>query len=246
MLSKFSYLARVTRGADTYGNMFYHTCCEIVYYISGNGKTMIDGKEYSYSPGTFAIIKPYIMHDETRFSESEILFLGTIVSDVDKIYKNGVFPDTNKNIYHIMKKIEKEYNNHSYLYNQYMNLLCAELYITICRTLRVDNNNEDNFEYTINYIDEYFNEDIKIDSLAKMSGYSYHHFRHLFKAKTGLAPFEYIIEKRIDAAKNLLLSTNKPITYISETCGFSSCSQFSMLFKKHCGLSPKQFRLNKN
>lgn len=78
-----------------------------------------------------------------------------------------------------------------------------------------------------------------------MAGYSYHHFRHLFKAKTGLAPFEYIIEKRIEAAKNLLSNTNKSITYISENCGFSSCSQFSMLFKKHCGLSPKQFRLNK-
>jgi AraC-like DNA-binding protein len=94
----------------------------------------------------------------------------------------------------------------------------------------------------VNYIDEYFYEDIKIETLAKKTGYTCRHFRNLFAKKTGMPPSEYLLKKRIEGSKRLLLTTSQSIVEISLSCGFSSASQFAMLFKRYTQMTPSNFR----
>ena len=96
--------------------------------------------------------------------------------------------------------------------------------------------------YIYKYIDENFIQDIDIQTLAEMSGYSYDYFRHLFKEESGVSPKNYIIDKRINFAKKLLTESENTISEVAQKSGFSNGPQFTVIFKDRTGLSPMQFR----
>ena len=83
---------------------------------------------------------------------------------------------------------------------------------------------------------------IDMPALAKRLGMSYASFRVLFKAQTGMAPNQYLLNIRINKAFELLTGTQQNITEIAERLGFSSVYYFSRLFKKKTDLSPLQWR----
>ena len=60
----------------------------------------------------------------------------------------------------------------------------------------------------------------------------------------GKPPNEYIIELRLQFAKNMLSGTNMSIKQISEHIGYNDPYFFSRLFKKHIGISPQEYRKN--
>ena len=95
---------------------------------------------------------------------------------------------------------------------------------------------------SILYVDQYFMTDIRVDDLAKDCGYSSDHYRFLFKQATGVAPKQYILNKRISLAKKLLKGKDLSISEISVRCGFESYSQFMTFFKKKTGLTPNKYR----
>lgn len=68
------------------------------------------------------------------------------------------------------------------------------------------------------------------------------YFFDLFKDATGLPPTQYVIQFRINRAKDDLLFTNLNVTEIADKHGFSSLHYFSKLFRKLNGLSPREFR----
>ena len=55
---------------------------------------------------------------------------------------------------------------------------------------------------------------------------------------------DFILRKKIDIAKSLLLESSKTLAYISEYLGFSSPPHFSSTFKKYIGISPKEYSQN--
>ena len=76
-----------------------------------------------------------------------------------------------------------------------------------------------------------------------MSGYSYDYFRHYFKKQYGMSPQSYLINVRLENAYSMLSSTpDISITEVAISCGFSDSSQFSVMFSRHFGTSPKKFQ----
>ncbi len=86
------------------------------------------------------------------------------------------------------------------------------------------------------------NNKISVSDLAKEFGYDTDYFSALFKKTFAMSPKKYIINKRISAAKHLLLSTNKSIAEIANLCGFQDPLYFSRIFSKEIGLSPKIYK----
>ena len=66
----------------------------------------------------------------------------------------------------------------------------------------------------------------------------------VFKASTGKTLHEYIEDRRIKKSINLLISTDMTLTEIAYECGFSSQSYFSYAFKRHTGLTPRDYAKN--
>ena len=95
------------------------------------------------------------------------------------------------------------------------------------------------------YIDSRLEENIRVADIAKKCHMSYSGFAAKFREQYGMSCKEYIGLMRIFKAQEYLLFTNHNLTFISLQTGFSDCSHFIRCFKKHIGLTPKQFRLSK-
>lgn len=91
------------------------------------------------------------------------------------------------------------------------------------------------------YIDNNYQEDIDLGQVSQQAFLSRFHFHRLFKQVYKKTPHQYITQKRLDKAKNLL-SANKPVTEVCNEVGFESLGSFSVLFKKEIGFAPQYFR----
>lgn len=77
--------------------------------------------------------------------------------------------------------------------------------------------------------------------LANMLGISEVYFRKLFFKYYNISPKQYILDFRIQKAKQMLVETPFTVLAISESCGFSSPNHFCRVFKQHSGLTPTQY-----
>ena len=85
---------------------------------------------------------------------------------------------------------------------------------------------------------------LSVSSLSKECGISEAYFRRIFTNKYGVSPKEYIINLRINYAKNLLKYGELSIEETAISCGFTEACHFSREFKKRTGISPKKFLSN--
>ena len=89
------------------------------------------------------------------------------------------------------------------------------------------------------------NVDLSIESISNYLNITPEYFRKIFKNIYGLSPKKFIINKRIEKAKELIASNEFKLNDIVNICGFSSFSYFSSEFKKITAFSPSEFKKNK-
>ncbi len=92
------------------------------------------------------------------------------------------------------------------------------------------------------YIRKNIDKNINIDTLVELACVSKDHMIRLFKKETGFTPVQYIINKRIERAQLLLVSSNKSIKEIAYMLSYEDYSYFTRLFKKATGMSPIKYR----
>lgn len=93
-----------------------------------------------------------------------------------------------------------------------------------------------------NYIEESLYGDISVEQLAGTFGYSGKYLGKLFKKHTGKTVKEYINEKRLQKAAELLRKTDMPVADISARAGFNNVTYFNRLFKAAYGKTPREYR----
>lgn len=99
--------------------------------------------------------------------------------------------------------------------------------------------------HVIDFIESNLGSDLGLSELAAAAGMSASHFSHAFHGATGDSPYRYLTRRRVEFAQVLLLAGNAPLQSISEKCGFQSRQQFAVMFKRHVGVGPKRFRLDR-
>ena len=109
----------------------------------------------------------------------------------------------------------------------------------------LDKSDNSPLKASLKHIHSFFTSKIDIHYLASLENLSNSRYVVVFKDQIGKSPNEYIIDLRLQFAKNLLESTNMSIKQISERVGYSDQYFFSRLFKKHLGVSPQGYRKDK-
>lgn len=96
----------------------------------------------------------------------------------------------------------------------------------------------------LDYINDHLDQEIKLADLAALLGMSQFHFCHLFKQAIATTPYQYLLQQRIERAKQLLKQTDQSIAEIAFQCGFNSHSHLTKQFRKLTGVTPTIYRVN--
>lgn len=92
------------------------------------------------------------------------------------------------------------------------------------------------------YINEHCTEDVTVDDLASIAGFSKFHFARLFKQFTNVSYYDYLTRKRIEHAEALLITPDISITEVAMQSGFNSLSTFNRVFKNVKGCTPSEYK----
>lgn len=96
------------------------------------------------------------------------------------------------------------------------------------------------------FISNNYNRNIQLKDVANHVFLSPNYFHKLFTQVTGITPHQFIINKKINAAKKMLLESDATITEIVINCGFSSQSYFNAIFKREVKITPNDYRRSMN
>jgi YesN/AraC family two-component response regulator len=93
------------------------------------------------------------------------------------------------------------------------------------------------------YIDLHLHMPIRLAELAEHVQLNPSYLSVLFKKETGVPVSEYVLNRRIDTAKNMLLYSEYSASQISEILTFSSQSHFIRVFKKKESMTPREYKV---
>jgi len=97
-------------------------------------------------------------------------------------------------------------------------------------------------ENSVEYINSHLADPgLTVEHLAVRAGITPEYLRALYKARFGVAPKEFILNKRLDRAKTMVECGDIRLSNIPFECGFSEYSYFARVFKKRLGISPHQY-----
>lgn len=94
----------------------------------------------------------------------------------------------------------------------------------------------------IDFMHEHYNRDCTLKDLAAIAELSPYHFIRVFKDHTARTPFAYLMEIKIEKAKEMLKNQNRTVTEICYSCGFNNLNHFGNAFRRKVGLLPSEYR----
>lgn len=238
-----------------------HDTYEIFCFVSGSAKYFIEGNIYDLQPDDILLIKRSETHalmidKEVPYTRYVVNFNAPALLNADaeqiisrinqkplgKFNKINGSSEQKRFWLYCLKKIvsEKDIKQQQ----AYLSALIKEL------AENIDFNNNESNQATNDYIIiEYINRNLfDITSLEEICSRFYISKAHLnrrFRSITGTTVWNYIAEKRLIAAKDLLLKGAKPI-HVSEKCSYQEYSSFYRAYKKRFGHAPKDIKKTKS
>lgn len=232
-----------------------------------NSKTNLERKlgearrDYDMLAGDTALIPANVTHYAVNKEECEGLFLALDPQFVSQIAYEAVNPDSIKLeptfiqsdplIYNIGLALKSELESDNFGCRSYVDSLATALAAHVVRKYSTrqmklpqysDGLSRYALRQALNYINEHLHQDLKIAEISAVIGMSSYYFCRLFTRSMGISPHQYLTQRRLEHAKQLLKKTNLQIIEIAAEVGFSSQSHFITLFKKQVGTTPLQYR----
>ena len=116
--------------------------------------------------------------------------------------------------------------------------------------MRIKTTTKTEYQQRINVLVEYINnhlgEDIDLNKLAEISGFSRWHFHRIFAEFLGEPVGTFIVRMRVETAARLLRYTEIPVKEIAYKVGYDVPSSLSKVFRQFYGISPNEYRNNKD
>lgn len=221
---------------------------EIELYVSGEGQSIVDGKEYNHQKGNLLFCIP----GQKRYSRRNFVCYyvhlqmdaqtAALLSHIPHVSSVSDYAEYKRLYMEIIRLYEMDKDD---VYLELQGKL-YELLDRIYKDSKLDSvSTPETIRKSMNFMEQNFQKHILLQDIADHVNLSPTYFHKLFKSATNLTPQQYLSELRLSHAKMLLLTRNDSVEYIAEKCGFSSISYFDYQFKKTYGISPVGFRKRK-
>ncbi|SMY34844.1 HTH-type transcriptional activator RhaS [Photobacterium malacitanum] len=231
-----------------------HSHHQIVISLSGQSEFNIDGVTNLIYPGLGCLVMANCEHTFVGVGDNELLVINLPLgfSDNNEIEQrttqlfahSGYFNLDNQSQQLIqLLAFEIKANPDDELLQQActMTLLCV-----LQRHFKIPHSASSSQRIDIDAIDDFIqrniNHKISVSQLAAIAFLSESQFYALFKAQTALTPQRYILQKRLQLAKQLLQESQLTLADIAQICGFAGQSSFSQAFRRLCGISPARYQ----
>ena len=249
-----------------------HNFIEIVYTLDGKGIHRVDGQEYRIKGGDVLVInyhkkhaiapaeqlryvdimlKPEYLSDTLRGTDDIFLLLrlsdfvdlsSLIIKENLHLHFEG---EERKKLDFLIGWIEEEQSNAAPASGMILHAALSMILSLLFRKMSEDQTAKLAVnEYLLAYVEKNCCNHMLIHEIAQKCGYTPEHFSRIFKKYTGKSPVSYIMECRINKAKELLLKTDQSVESILFECGFSNRTAFFKKFFEFVGATPLQFRKN--
>ena len=216
------------------------------YVVDGAGFVEHNGKKYHCKKDSIYMFQPggnycYYHDPECPWHKIFVVFTGELADSLVNAYSLAgkvYFPEQNKCLPFFQEMLHLKHN---------ANEVAALVIHHIFNLLRErENESEENIPPTIHILKEYleWHSDKKfvLNEFAKMKNVSSAYLISQFKKHYDCSPYAYLIQCRLDSARNMLKYTHLSIKEIAVMLNFNDQYYFSNLFKQKYGISPKKFR----
>lgn len=253
--------------------LHFHNLMEIGYCRRGEGDMYLDDKVEHYQTGSLTFIPENYPHITISAGEGtnfwEYIFFDpkmvlaelypnnpNVVRDIIRFLNRGavlVDADSVPALERIVAAILDEGREKKPYATRMMHLYIKALVIEMMR----QNEGMPYFPYepgkktameqiatAVDYVENHYQEQIKIKEIAKVCNMSETHFRRTFEEYINMTPADYINLVRVQKACELLKNTNDSMDGIAMKCGFVTTSTLNRNFKKYLGTSPYQWKLS--
>ena len=222
--------------------------------VDGKGTYFINDKIYDVASGDIIIVPPNTIHStDYGNKEYERILLEFGENMVPKQVRERVcglpslyrHPSVAREVYMILKDIEREYKNPDDFSQDEISYLIGHLMFTLLRNLsavKIVHSRDAVISDVVSFIKENYQTTITLQQLADMHFISPEHLSRTFKKETNFGFNEFISLVRLQHAEYMLKARNgRSIAEIAYSCGFNDSNYFSDKFKRTYGMSPLQY-----
>ena len=261
----FYYSDTDFKSVDLHSHDYY----EFYFFIEGNVRMEIDGREYPVEPGEMVLIPPGIMH-RALVSKSVTSPYRRIVFWISKRCCESLIAQSEYHAY--IFRLQKNESRYRYRFdgfeaNEIRSKLFAlidetrsdrwgrdtaishclgQLMLTINRIVHhheetiTEDSGKSWYELITNYIYEHLSDDLSLNVISRDLYVNKYYISHVFQETTGMSVHQYIIKRRLAACCEAILE-GEQATKICMQFGFNDYSSFYRAFKKEYGKSPAEY-----
>ena len=242
-----------------------HSAVEIVLTMEGMVTYYVDDIAYQVRKGEVLIVPPDTPHSLTmEEGSSRYLFLFEsdaimTMRDVKSMamYFNKPFhlrdgSEAHIRIRELLLRVRDAYEKQDLMWNTVCYSSILRIYATLGQrymsgirprtedTLR--NMDSEVITAVMTYINNHYREELSLEDVAQFAGFSRYYFSRSFKRQTGYSFKDYLCQKRLQVAMDLLIRTNRPMRDVAIESGFGSVATFNRVFREKKGCTPTQYR----
>lgn len=228
---------------------------QLIFIESGSGAVEFKRKKFRAQPGSVIVLQPECWHryrpnPKTGWTTLWIGFGGDLAA---RLVGGAAFDPAGD-----MRRLPPRHRFHRLFANAvddilrcgYDNVYSAAAQIPMLVAALIENTPREDARASSKelvhraqiHIRENASKIVDFEALARSLGLSYRSFRYLFTKETTRSPLQFQLEVRLSRAKNLLTSSDMPISEIARILGFNSTWYFSHFFGKATGISPHEYR----
>lgn len=226
----------------------------ILFTYDGNGELEYGNKKYELGPGDGFFIdcrRPHLYrtkgkiwkHSVLHFNGPLLPYMFDLFFEHDHVkFSQKIDGSYQERLETILRMYNSAQGNKDWVISDLFSRLLTENFLVTMVDSATESKIPSPILQVTQYLEHHFDQHITLDLLSEVANLSKFHLSREFKKYIGFTPNEYLIQLRIEHAKSMLNTTSLPVNKIANMVGITDINNFMNLFKKRMGVTPKQYR----